>query len=48
MYKRQGVFGVLVRALEISIEAHTEGPKMFGVDIMAGEGIIGENYADVH
>ena len=36
------------RAKEILIEAFTEGPKMFDVDIMGGDGCVGESYADVH
>ena len=36
------------RALDISIEAMIEGPKWFNVDIMDGDGCIGDTYADVH
>jgi len=36
------------RVLEILIESFAEGPKEMGVDIMAGEGTIGNNYAEVH
>jgi len=36
------------RGLEIAVEAMREGPKMFGVDIMDGDGSIGDSYADVH
>lgn len=36
------------RVLEILVESFHEGPKAVGVTIMAGEGTIGENYADVH
>ena len=36
------------RVLEILTESFAEGPKEMGVDIMAGEGTIGNNYAEVH
>ena len=36
------------RVLQILIESFAEGPKQVGVTIMAGEGSIGNNYADVH
>ena len=36
------------RVLEILVESFAEGPKAVGVTIMAGEGSIGESYADVH
>lgn len=36
------------RAAELSAKAFEEGPKLFGVDIMAGEGQIGETWAEVH
>ena len=36
------------RVKEILVESFREGPKAFGVNIMDGEGIIGDNYADVH
>ena len=36
------------RVLEILIESFAEGPKKVGVTIMAGEGTIGNNYAEVH
>lgn len=36
------------RVLEILTESFAEGPKQVGVTIMAGEGSIGDNYADVH
>ena len=36
------------RVKEILVESFREGPKAFGVNIMDGEGIIGNNYADVH
>jgi len=36
------------RGLEIAVEAMREGPKMFGVDIMDGDGSVGTSYADVH
>ena len=36
------------RVLEILTESFAEGPKQMGVQIMAGEGSIGDNYADVH
>ena len=36
------------RVLEILVESFAEGPKNVGVDIMAGEGSIGNNYAEVH
>jgi len=36
------------RVLEILIESFAEGPKNVGVTIMAGEGSIGNNYAEVH
>jgi len=36
------------RVLEILIESFAEGPKKVGVNIMAGEGSIGNNYAEVH
>ena len=36
------------RALEIMIEGMRDGPKWFGVDIMDGDGAIGENYYEVH
>jgi len=36
------------RVLEILTESFAEGPKRVGVQIMAGEGTIGHNYADVH
>jgi DNA polymerase-1 len=36
------------RGLEIAVEAMREGPKMFGVDIMDGDGSVGDSYADVH
>ena len=36
------------RVLEILIESFAEGPKTVGVNIMAGEGTIGKNYAEVH
>jgi len=36
------------RAKEIMIEAFKEAPKLFGVDIMDGDGAIGNSYADVH
>jgi len=36
------------RVLEILVESFAEGPKRVGVTIMAGEGTIGDNYADVH
>ena len=36
------------RVLEILTESFAEGPKRVGVQIMAGEGTVGYNYADVH
>ncbi len=36
------------RVLQILIESFAEGPKEVGVNIMAGEGTIGNNYAEVH
>lgn len=36
------------RVLEILVESFAEGPKNVGVTIMAGEGSIGNNYAEVH
>ena len=36
------------RVKEILEESFREGPKLFGVDIMDGEGCIGDNYAQVH
>ena len=36
------------RVLEILTDSFSEGPKTVGVNIMAGEGSIGNNYADVH
>ena len=36
------------RVLEILVESFAEGPKRVGVEIMAGEGVIGDSYADVH
>ena len=36
------------RVKEILVEAYTEGPKMFNVDIMGGDGAIGDTYAEVH
>ena len=36
------------RVLEILIESFAEGPKEMGVTIMAGDGTIGNNYAEVH
>ena len=36
------------RVLEILTESFAEGPKEMGVTIMAGEGTIGNNYAEVH
>ena len=36
------------RVKEILEESFREGPKLFGVDIMDGEGEIGNNYAEVH
>ena len=36
------------RTLEILTESFAEGPKNVGVTIMAGEGTIGNNYAEVH
>ena len=36
------------RVLEILVESFAEGPKEVGVNIMAGEGTIGNNYAEVH
>ena len=36
------------RVLEILTESFAEGPKNVGVTIMAGEGTIGNNYAEVH
>ena len=36
------------RVLEILIESFAEGPKKMGVTIMAGEGTIGNTYAEVH
>jgi hypothetical protein len=36
------------RAAELGVVAFTEGPKMFGIDIMTGEGKIGDNWAEVH
>ena len=36
------------RVLEILIESFAEGPKKVGVTIMAGDGTIGSNYAEVH
>lgn len=36
------------RVLEILTESFAEGPKTVGVNIMAGEGSIGNTYADVH
>ena len=36
------------RVKEILVESFREGPKAFGVNIMDGDGCIGDNYADVH
>ena len=36
------------RVLAILVESFAEGPKEVGVTIMAGEGTIGNNYAEVH
>lgn len=36
------------RVLEILTDSFSEGPKTVGVNIMAGEGSIGNTYADVH
>jgi DNA polymerase-1 len=36
------------RAAEIGALAFAEGPKAYGVKIMAGEGLIGNNWYDVH
>ena len=36
------------RVLEILTASFAEGPKQVNVNIMAGEGSIGDNYADVH
>ena len=36
------------RVKEILVESFREGPKVFGVTIMDGEGCIGNNYAEVH
>ena len=36
------------RVLKILTDSFAEGPKNVGVEIMAGEGTIGNTYADVH
>ena len=36
------------RALEIGVESFREGPKLFGIDIMNGDGKIGNNWYDTH
>lgn len=36
------------RVSEILVEAFTEGPKMFNVQIMSGDAAIGDTYAEVH
>jgi hypothetical protein len=36
------------RAKEIGIEAFREAPKLYGIDIMDGDGRIGDNWYDVH
>ena len=36
------------RVKEILEESFRDGPKLFGVEVMDGEGCIGENYAEVH
>jgi len=36
------------RAAELGIKAFTEGPKLFGVEIMSGSGKIGMNWKEIH
>ena len=36
------------RVKEILIESFHEAPKQFGIEFMSGEGVIGDNYAEVH
>ena len=36
------------RAKELGIKAFQEGPKLFGVEIMDGDGKVGLNWMDVH
>ena len=36
------------RGLEIAVEAMREGPRAFGVNIMDGDGAMGDSYASVH
>jgi hypothetical protein len=36
------------RAKEIGIEAFREAPKLYGIDIMDGDGRVGDNWYDVH
>jgi len=36
------------RASEISEQAFTDGPKLYGIDIMAGQGKIGDTWYEIH
>lgn len=36
------------RAAELGVKAFTEGPKLFGVDIMSGSGDVGINWKEIH
>jgi hypothetical protein len=36
------------RAMELGIKAFKEGPKLFGVDIMDGDGKVGKDWLEIH
>ena len=36
------------KAIELGLEAFSEGPKMFNVNIMEGDARVGNSWADTH
>lgn len=36
------------RAAELGVKAFTEGPKLYGVQIMSGSGLVGMNWKEIH